>query len=182
MNADAAGVAHDAALDLDLRAGDLDERGRILEQGVLYPASRRLRDAGHARLLHPGGDVDLDAIAVVELRRVLYGHIAAVAPLFGEVVGTDGDVADEHVVVNHEEDRLRLAEQLPLLRGDGVAVAVHVAVGHDVVHLGVHSVHGGGVVLHGDIVCEHGGIARRLRGAQLGIRRDRDAVHHRHCE
>ena len=134
-------------------------------------------------ILHPVVcDVDLDAIAVVELRRVLYGHIAAVAPLFGEVVGTYGDVADEHVVGHDKEYRFRLSEQLTFLGGDGVSVAVYIAVCQDVVRLGVHSVHRGGVVLHGDVARKHGGIACRLRGAQLGIRRDRDSADDRERE
>ena len=182
MNADAAGVAHDAALDLDLRARNLNERARVLKDGILYPAALDLRDTRLARGLEPFVDVVSHAVTVVELGRVLDGHIAAVRPVLFELVGTYGDVADDHVVRVHLEYGFRLADEPALFGGDRMSVAVHAVVCRNVLDLSGNTVHDSGVVLHGYIVFQHGRVAFRLCGTQLRVRRHRDSADDRERE
>ena len=181
----AARITHDAAFDLDFRAGELDESGRILHQAILYPRALGLGDlAALARRPAPSADIVLDAISGGEGAGVVDSQIAALDLLIRKRIGAHGEVGDENVVRIHLEEGLRLADELILLGFDGETVAVDVVVGVDVARL--REVAFGiliGIILHVDVIEQHRRLAvGLLRLTQLGIGSDADGVRHGHRE
>ena len=153
--------------------------------GILYPAALDLRDTRLARGLEPFVDVVSHAVTVVGTgtrprwtyrRRPTRPLSNSLGRMVMLLMTTSGPRS-------HWNTGSVLPTSLPFSAEIVCPFAVHAVVCRNVLDPSGNTVHDSGVVLHGYIVFQHrSGVAFRLCGTQLRVRRHRDSADDRERE